>query len=199
MRIYAVAAAAVAALALGVWNQYRADGTERALAAVASEIAGRDVAVRCQGLIQYLVDVGWTAGEVHAEASGRPVDETRLDREVCADIERYPDERTKASFACVHVARPCGTEAASVAYSLKVLAHESWHLRGVWSEAQAECYALQTTRLVAERFGASSEQAQMVALWNFKEAYPLMPARYRSPECVDGGTLDLRPDDSVWP
>lgn len=29
--------------------------------------------------------------------------------------------------------------------------------------------------------------------------YPLMPERYRSAECVDGGGLDLCPDDPGWP
>jgi hypothetical protein len=196
---WAALAAAVFVVAGVAWHQYREDEHERALAAVASEIAARPVSVRCQGFFQQLLDVGWTAGEVHFDAAGRPVDETRLDRDVCANLERYPEERTKSSFACVHVARPCDRSTSMVAYSLHLLAHESWHLRGVTDEAQTECYALQTTALVAQRFGASPEHAQMLALWNLKEAYPQLPQRYRTGACVDGGQLDLRPADAVWP
>ncbi len=199
MRRYAVAAAIVAVLALVVWNQYRVSGNERALAAVASEIAGRDVGVRCQGFFLELVDIGWKAGEVRYHTDGRLSEETWLSRDTCRSIARYPEERTKTSFACVHVARPCGRDAIKVAYALAVLAHEAWHLRGITNEAQAECYALQTAALVAERFGAPRDQAQMLALWNFKEPYPNLPSNYRSHGCVDGGALDLTPGDGVWP
>lgn len=196
---YVVLAATVLFAGGVVWNQYREDGHERALAAIAGEIAGRPVSVRCQGVFQELLDIGWTAGEVQFEADGRPTDETRLDRSACADLERYPSARTEAAFACARVARPCNAREAKIAYSVHLLAHESWHLRGVANEAETECYALQTTALVAQRLGAPADEAQTLALWNLLEAYPMLPARYRTPACRDGGPLDLRPDSRVWP
>lgn len=199
MRLMAVAFGLVVLVAGLVWNQYREDGREHTLAAIAGEIAGRPVKVRCQGFPSQLLDVGWTSGEVEFDHGGRPMGETRLDRDVCEDIDRYPEQRAEASFACVRVQRPCDRRTAKVAYAVHLLAHEAWHLRGVSDEAMTECYALQTTAFVAQRLGAPAVEAQALAAWNLVEAYPMLPARYRSGHCRDGGPLDLRPNSAVWP
>jgi hypothetical protein len=45
---------------------------EGRLAAVASQIAGRDVEVHCPGLAQKLLDVSSNAGSVYFDSQGRP-------------------------------------------------------------------------------------------------------------------------------
>jgi hypothetical protein len=51
----------------------------------------------------------------------------------------------------------------------------------------------------AARLGATPEQGQRLAAYQLDAGYELMPDRYRSGECRDGGTLDLRPRDTTWP
>lgn len=58
-------------------------------------------------------------------------------------------------------------------FALQTLAHESIHLSGIADEGQAECQGMQQLRSVAQRFGASAEQAQQVALDYYQGFYLL--------------------------
>jgi hypothetical protein len=177
--------AVIAALAAGVFvlRHARAE-TARRLGAIAGEVAHRDVAVHCQGRVGAALDVGAEAGSVRFDAAGRPADETSLDRSVCESLERFREDG-EATFAAVQ--------------AIHTLAHESWHLAGIQGEAQTECYALQTTALVAERLGADPVAAQAIAVEALRRLYPALPSGYRTSDCHDGGPLDLRPASSVWP
>lgn len=176
---------AVAALAAGfLWLRHANAETERRLAAIASEIARRDVSVNCQGRIGEALDVGAEAGSVGFDAEGRPTDETELNRAVCYSLVRFRDD-SEVSFEAVQ--------------AIHTLAHEAWHLAGIQDEAQTECYALQTTALVAERLGADPVVAQGIAVDAFRRLYPALPERYRSGDCHDAGVLDLRPASALWP
>jgi hypothetical protein len=85
-------------------------------------------------------------------------------------------------------------------YAVLVLSHESQHLRGVQSEADAQCYAIQTVARVAERLGSPPAEARAVAAHFLAVDEPLMPTDYSLPDgCVDGGSLDLDPQSSSWP
>jgi hypothetical protein len=197
MRYFAVSLIALAAALW--WNQHRTNGYERMLGRIASEIAGRPVAVNCQGLPSALVDISPRAGEVMFNEDGTPPDETTLKRDTCRYLERFENARSAPSFACVRRVERCEPSIGKIAASIRVLAHEAWHLRGVTNEAQTECYALQTTALVARRLGATPEQAQAVAAWNTRHVYPYLPSQYQSGECRDGGGFDLRRDSTEWP
>ena len=83
--------------------------------------------------------------------------------------------------------------------AVDVLAHESWHLRGVIDEAETECRSLQTMAWTAQQLGATAEQGHAMALAQYTGVYQEMPEAYRSGACVDGGALDLRPDDKRFP
>jgi hypothetical protein len=83
--------------------------------------------------------------------------------------------------------------------AVDVLAHESFHLRGIRDEAQTECSSLQTMAATAQRLGASAPAGAALARGQYAEAYPLMGEAYRSGECADGGALDLRPQDPRFP
>jgi hypothetical protein len=74
---------------------------------------------------------------------------------------------------------------------IETVAHEAQHLKGIGDEATAECYGLQHHAVVSQRFGATAAQARTMALDYFTLVYPSLDAEYRSPECRDGGALDL--------
>ena len=75
--------------------------------------------------------------------------------------------------------------------ALHVLGHESVHLAGVVDEATADCLAMQVDALVALRLGASPAFARTLARDYWAQYYPAQELEYRSPQCRDGGSLDL--------
>jgi hypothetical protein len=160
---------------------------EHRLAAIASEIAGRDVDVHCPGLLERLADVSSHPGTVFFDERGQPANFTDLDEETCSELERFAEGKVGPS------------EQLKVAHALHVLAHESSHLAGVRNEAAADCFGLQRTAFVAEGLGADPVHAERLARLALVERTVTAPADYRSSECHDGGALDLNPGSSVWP
>src|SRR5215218_5688186 len=120
------------------WNQHRTDGRERNLGRIATEIAGRPVAVNCQGLLSTLIDISPNAGEVMCNDDGTPPNEATLKRDTCRYLRRFEDARSAPSFECVRRVEPCEPSTGKIASALRIVAHEAWHLRGVTNEAQAE-------------------------------------------------------------
>jgi hypothetical protein len=164
------------------------------LAAVASDLAGRQVAVRCPGFLRSLVRVGTEGGYVKFHDDGEPYNYTDLSPETCKAL-RHLD---RFDFSCLQRG-DCTYKQFRAAWAAKTLAHESFHLRGFASEATAECYAVQNTAFVAERLGTDADTARRLQTWIFLEGYPNLPDEYRSGECRDGGELDLRPQSTAWP
>ena len=197
MRYFAVCLVALAGVAW--WNQHRTNGHERRLGEIASEIAGRPVAVNCQGLPSAFFDISPRAGEVVFNDDGTPPDAATLKRDTCRYLQRFEDVRSDPSFACVRRVQPCEQSTGRIAAAVRVLAHEAWHLRGLTNEAETECYALQTTALAAQGLGATPAVARAVALWNARHVYPYLPSDYQSGQCRDGGNFDLRPTTTDWP
>ena len=181
-----LAALAVPLLVVVALQQEQRDNEHR-LAKVASEIAGRKVEVNCPGLLERLVDVDSNAGTVFFDEEGRPANFTDLDEETCSTLDRFAEGKTGPK------------DAAKVARALHVLAHESSHLAGIRDEAAADCYGLQRTAVVAEDLGATPDEGERFARIALAERAVNAPADYRSPECRDGGALDLAPWSSVWP
>jgi hypothetical protein len=164
------------------------------LAAIASDLAGRRVGVRCPSFLGSLVDVHGEAGRVQFDASGRPADYTDLSPDTCRSL-RHLD---RVDFTCIGRG-DCGFKQFSAAWAAHTLAHESFHLRGFEDEGVTECYALQNTAYVAERLGVPHKQARQMQAWLYQKGYPNEPQEYRSSGCYNGGPLDLRPDSNVWP
>jgi hypothetical protein len=192
----AVLAIAVAALAV---QQRAAAQNEARLGRVASEIAKRDVRVRCQGLIGELLDIGVNAGSVQFDANGRPADETHLTRSVCRGLRRFLDDPRSPRLDCVRAARDCPRETFELVQAVHTLAHEAVHLAGVRDEAETECYGLQTVDLVAVRLGADLPTARALADYALARLYPSPPSHYRTDACRDGGPLDLVPASATFP
>jgi hypothetical protein len=93
-----------------------------------------------------------------------------------------------------------GGAALAAAESLVVLAHEGAHLSSAGSyEALAECRAMQLADEVAAALGIDQSYAQGLSELYWEQAYPRKDPRYRSPECRNGGAMDLNPDDFTWP
>lgn len=169
------------------WQERRLRANEHRLAQVASEVSGRTVGISCPGFLTRLVEITPNAGWVEFDAAGRPSDHASLDSRTCARLERF-DGRDTGGLA--------DTESME---ALVTLAHESFHLAGIASEAQTQCYAVQATELVARRLGASPTWARTAALWALASSPRILPREYWSPQCHDGGSWDLRPASSVWP
>ena len=51
----------------------------------------------------------------------------------------------------------------------------------------------------AQQLGATPEQARNLAVLFAQDSPELKPGQYHAPGCDDGGPLDLRPGDPVWP
>jgi len=179
----------VAALLLAFtawWALDRADrlGNERRLSAIASEIAGRPVAVRCPGPLARVFGGSTAEGWVEFDAAGRPAEETRLQAIPCAELDALAEGRRAKELACTERAGIlCGARGTELAMALDVVTHESFHLRGVRDEAQAECSALQTMGTTAQRLGATAQQGAALARAEYLEVYPRMGGVYRSAEC----------------
>ena len=88
------------------------------------------------------------------------------------------------------------------ARALAVLAHETWHLRGIRDEGTTECYALQSGVDLGRRLGLSAGTARQMMRQQLTENLQhrgssleyLVPA-----DCRDGGRLDLDPRSSRFP
>jgi hypothetical protein len=187
---------------LGWWLLDRADrvGNEQRLSSIASQIAGRDVKVRCPGPIGRALGEDQLEGSVRFDANDRPADDTRLRKTSCAELDALAEGRRTAELACTERAGIlCGRHGRELAMAVDVLTHEAWHLRGIRDEARTECNSLQTMAGTAQALGASPAQAAALARSQLAESYPRLPDHYRSPECADGAGFDLRPDDTRWP
>ena len=172
---------------------------ENRLSVIASEIAGRDVRVECQGRVGAALDATSESGSVWFDPKGRPADVAQLKRGVCAGLVGFARGSSEPRFSCLDGGSPCSFDTLTTLHALQTLAHEAWHLAGEQDEPVAECYALQTIELVAVRLGASRRRARGAARATAGELYPRMPAAYQSADCRNGGRLDLRPDSPVWP
>lgn len=86
------------------------------------------------------------------------------------------------------------------ARAVHTLAHETFHLAGHESELDAHCYGLQHVASVYERLSGDATKARAAAAlaWTDYRENPRVRA-YFSTECRDGGALDMRPADAVWP
>jgi hypothetical protein len=194
--------AAVLAIALGWWSLDWRDrrGNEQRLSAIASQIAGREVEVHCPGPISRLIGWDIVEGSVRFDADGTPHDETNIRKTSCAELDALAEGRRAKELECVaRTNLACGRHGRETVMAVDVLAHESWHLRGVIDEAETECRSLQTMAWTAQQLGATPEQGRALARAQYDGMYQEMPAQYRSGGCADGGPLDLRPEDAVFP
>jgi hypothetical protein len=184
----------IAALALVFWFvesrtgwdslsvETRAEAQDR-FSAEASRIAGKPVRIRCDesgafvGTVQHADGVAPVGGEL-----------AYLTPERCQDLYRLAfDGEVRSS---------------QTARALAVLAHEAWHLRGISDEGTTECYALQSGVGLGERLGLSEDTARRMMQQQLVENAGRTGAGTEyvvSPDCRNGGTLDLDPESDRFP
>lgn len=195
MRLIAAALLILGALAaVGFAHREQRVREQDKLAAVAGDLAGRPVGVRCPGFLGSLFNVRVEGGTVQFDGKGQPADYTKLSPETCKSLRNVD----RFDFSCLGRG-DCTYKQFRTAWAVHTLAHESFHLRGIQSEAITECYALQNTAFVAERLGIDGATAQRLQKWVYVRGYSNEPDDYRSDQCRDGGKLDLRPGTPVFP
>lgn len=170
------------------WSAISSTERERAekrFTAEARRIAGKPVRVYCDTAYSFTGVGSDTAGVAFISRGISYLDPT-----ICRSLYRIAFEgalgpRDDAAFA------------------ITVLAHEATHLLGIRNEAETECRALQAGVTLGERLGLDAATAR--ALMRAQRDRVLSDASvarldYRLPEeCRNGGTLDLRPNDTQFP
>jgi hypothetical protein len=95
---------------------------------------------------------------------------------------------------------PAGQSALDLAQALVTVGHEAGHLVSrLSSEAAAECFGAQHVSRVAQALALTEAEGDLLASLYWGELYPRADPIYRSPDCRDGGLLDLDPWSSAWP
>jgi hypothetical protein len=143
---------------------------ETKLSHAASQIAGREVYVKCQSFGAAFFDPSADLGHVAFDAGGNAEPRTLIKRDQCRDLAGYlssdKENPSDEQIVAVHV-----------------LTHESMHMAGTATEWEAECLAVGNDARMAERLGASPAAADGLAMSYWSDVYPYMPAEYRSTEC----------------
>jgi hypothetical protein len=170
------------------------------LSPIASEIAGREVSVRCPGWFgRLLAPADTTAGVVSVDAEGRVADHTELRTRTCDELEAVLEGGRTRELACASRSTSCGDDVQQMAWAINTLAHEAIHLRGITDEGVTECYAVQNFALTAQRLGVAPAEARSLAVTHWETSREKLPSQYIAAGCENGGPLDLRPADPAWP
>jgi hypothetical protein len=162
------------------------------LSQVVSSLAGFDAEVRCWAPREWKLIVAEGKAMSSAPIDFAGFTSTNLKRvnvrvDVCTRLHGLENSEGATQFLYTEMAA-----------ALKLVAHEAMHVAGHWDEADAECYGLQHVATVATELGAREEVAADLAELAWR-TYPGMPASYRSPDCRNGGLLDLDRTDDRWP
>ncbi len=166
----------------------------RRFSSVASRLMGHEVTVRCWRARPWreIVERGAIRDEFQglAGVAGFEQQTIHLAPSICTWLERVGSRRP-----------PHGNDVLDAAFAVGALSHEAHHLAysGPSSEAGVECHGMQRIRRTARLLGAPSDYSARLAIIYLALVYPHNLPRYRSPECRDGGALDLRPKSSGWP
>jgi hypothetical protein len=158
--------------------------TENALSREASLIAGHPAEVGCDESGRYVGFVQDADGV--AEVGG---EQAYLTPSICNTLYQLALKDQVRSFS-------------RTARAIAVLAHESWHLRGVRNEGLANCYGFQSGVEIGVHLGLSESRARAM----MREQLATNPAdagnnvQYRVPSgCRDGGDADLNPARTAFP
>jgi hypothetical protein len=157
---------------------------ETVISQQATRIAGHAARVRCDSGGHHVGAVQEADGV--AQVGGR---DAWLTPGICFQLYRVIDHHDTRSFT------PAGR-------AIAVLAHESWHLRGVSSEGLANCYAFQSGVDIGTRLGLSESRARALMRQQLGDnaSDSESDARYLVPAgCSDGGQYDLNPGSSQFP
>jgi hypothetical protein len=175
----------------------KASRVEPRFSRVAAALSGVPATVvRCWSLsdwVSLIAERGtYTGGAVNLRADGFVSEGTRVNLapRMCERLVRFVYEGKRP---------PSGKAKLQLANTVLTLGHETVHVAPGGDEAVATCYGLQRMRRAARLLGAPPAYADSLAELAWTGLYPYGLAKYHSPECRDGGKLDLNPRSSVWP
>ena len=152
--------------------------------------------VRCWSLpdwIELIAERGaYTGGAVDLRADGFVSEGTRVNLapRMCERLVRFVYEGRRPGGGKVKL---------QLANSVLTLGHETVHVAPGGDEAVATCYGLQRMRRAGVLLGAPRAYADSLAELAWSGLYPFGLAKYHSPECKNGGKLDLNPRIPRWP
>jgi hypothetical protein len=178
----------------GVTQDSRVEPSFSRAAAALSGVRG--TVVRCWSLPDWLSLIAersaYTGGVVDLRADGFVSAGRRINLapRMCERLVRfvYDGERPARGRTKLHLAN-----------TVLTFTHETVHVSRGADEAVATCYGLQRMRRAARLLGAPQGYANSLADLAWTGLYPYGLAKYHSPQCHDGGGLDLHPRSHVWP
>lgn len=195
--------------ALIAWQWWSDRSAERALAPIASEVAGRRVEIDCQSLWANLVDALPRHGEVRFDASGVPEARIFLTHQTCDTLQAFAGASHHGQLDCLRRldwAQPtpltprsdCYQRSSKTVYALLTLAHEAYHTAGETDEMVTNCSATQAIAFVAVQLGAEQGEAELAAR-AMAALEPLQAGGYGTDRCRAGTELDLHPETPDFP
>ena len=119
-----------------------------------------------------------------------PFVQVNLSPEVCLELNRLRRLVVRAWD---------DAEADALAWSIGALAHEAIHASGNRVEVEATCFGMQSIAEAAAALGRTAAEARYLAEQYWRLWYERLKPSYRSPDCRDGGRLDIHPRSDVWP
>ena len=156
---------------------------------VASKLSGAGRSVLCWSRVDWAI----LAKAFDENGFGGYVDPSRPHQ-----IDLAPQICSRLDLLEYH--RPRAAPTTSVAAAVLVLAAGVEEARGYVNHAQIACYALQTVPATSSQLGAGAAAAgrlgKLAARWFTRRN---LPPGYWSPQCHDGGKLDLDPSARHWP
>ncbi len=158
--------------------------TETVLSREASLIAGHPARIGCDASREYVGFVQDADGLAFVGG-----DQAYLTPEICNTLYQVAIKRRDQPFS-------------QTARAIAVLAHESWHLRGVRDEGLTNCYAFQSGVEAGVNLGLSEKTARAMMREQLATngSDSRGNAQYRVPgECHNGGSADLDPASAAFP
>lgn len=192
MRVAAVLV--VVLVGFWAWTTVSRRRTEHRLAAVATELAGRPVGVRCQGFWAAMVDIGQRSGEVDFPV-GRAPDHMFLTRGVCGRLKHFLGAHSHHDLDCLTSIdwrtwsiekawnAACERRSRPDVEAVNTLAHEAMHLRGIRSESRAQCLAIEADAWTVVRLGGTADEGLAVAQYVLA-LQPGVPPEYQFSSCA---------------
>jgi hypothetical protein len=179
-----------------VGGRSTASRVEPALSRLETQLAGKEVEVRCWSredwgrlLLEERAVSGGSIDHLTIGFANIRGHRANLSPDICANLVQLVYQRARPYDAGSRLA---------LAASVVTLAHEAQHLRGIVAEPVAECYGMQLASRTAVAIGVEKSYADKLAEAYWRH-YPDTLSEYRSPECRNGGALDLQPSASTWP
>lgn len=164
-------------------------------ARIASQISGKPTQVIC-----------WNAAEWNSIHVRRRADAGEglswvlgYVRRGTAVVNLAPAVCDRLDLLAYRGARPRGRARVEFAEAVDTLAHEAIHVGGISDEAITECYSLQFMDWTAMQLGTNYAYARSMTGLAWNVLYGKIPVEYRTPDCYDGGPLDLLPASALWP